>query len=214
VNADGTEHVVRVTGVKVLPDRFSLRIGDIAHNLRSTLDHVAYSVARTPNRDTSFPIWSQQSRQPSGRLIQPFIAGGTTAAVKRILKAVQPYAEGQVPQTNLLYLLRELDNVDKHRFVVTSATSHGASYHGFSPDPAGEWEMEPIWGTLEPTKPVVRFRFAQPNPTIKIDYRPILALSVEGVASALDDEDIVHGLWQMNRAVKAIAENFEPHLRR
>jgi hypothetical protein len=39
-------------------------------------------------------------------------------------------------------------------------------------------------------------------------------LSVEGVASALDDEDIVHGLWQMNRAVKEIAEKFEPHLRR
>jgi hypothetical protein len=213
-NADNTQYVIRATHIKAVPDHFGLRVGDIAHNLRSTLDHVAHSVARTPGQKTSFPIWHDESRDAHGRLIQPFIAGGTGRSVKRLLKESQPYFDGQDPDDNLLYLLRELDNIDKHRFVVTSAASQGASAHGFIPDPIGEWTLEPEWGKLESGDPVATFTFARPNPNIEIEYRPILAISVEGIATALDGQEISHALWQMHKAVRDTAKKFEPYLRR
>lgn len=217
-NADGTVHTIRITSVKAIPEDFALRIGDIAHNIRSTLDHLAYSLARSPDDHTAFPIWHDESRDGRGRLQHPSIAGGVPRAVKRLVRDSQPYyapyLNGQNPDEHLFWLLRQLDNIDKHRVVVACSASQGSSYHGFIPQPAGDWELDPAWGKLEAGEPVATFSFAEPNPKIKIDYGPILVLGVEGVSPALEGEDLLVFLWQAYKAVRDTVQKFEPYLRR
>jgi hypothetical protein len=96
------------------PLRLSLLLGDILHNLRSSLDHLTWQLVLedggTPGRRTSFPILLKKGRQPLD------IAGGVSAQALTFIESLQPYnSPSGSPHEHPLQILSVLNNIDKHR---------------------------------------------------------------------------------------------------
>jgi hypothetical protein len=108
--------VYYVSGVKEIPATISLMVGDAIHNLRSALDHLVYQLVlanlETPSRDTSFPIYDSASKYKAH--CQAKIKGISRTAEK-LIDAAAPYRGGN----DDLWVLHQLNNIDKHRLLVT-----------------------------------------------------------------------------------------------
>jgi len=101
--------------------RWGVMTGEIAHNLRSALDHLAWQLAsleQAPGRPattTSFPIATS---------LQEWRSKGTRKRIKHIgrrhrlmLRRFQPYRRDDRPERSALARLQRLSNVDKHQVV-------------------------------------------------------------------------------------------------
>lgn len=104
------------------PRRWTLLLGDVIHNLRSCLDHVAHSLAvqngakpREAKR-TQFPIYESehQYRINCAYKIEGVLHPSAVAAMLRL----QPYCTPQDPRAPMLWILSQLDNTDKHRHLL------------------------------------------------------------------------------------------------
>lgn len=99
---------------RYLPLRLSVVLGDFLHNLRSSLDHLAWQLVLanggTPERKTTFPILSKKGSKPIG------IAGGVSAKAADLVERFQPYnSTDTTPREHPLWVLSTLNNIDKHR---------------------------------------------------------------------------------------------------
>jgi hypothetical protein len=214
-NPDGTEYIIRVDqGIKETPIEIALMIGDVAHHARSALDWLAWGLAIQPNNTTAFPIWTRP-RVKNGQPVHPSIAGGATQDVEDILRQIQPYERWKSdPLTSPLYWLREIDNIHKHRHLVTAACSDGG-YHRKLIRVSGEIEEETFPNELKPGEPIARFKLSEPNPGLEFDYLPVPYISVTNIAPVLEHENIIGelrygALLTVRRLIQALAE----HLRR
>jgi len=116
--------VVTATDVPTTPLRWSTILGDALHNYRSVLDHLAWQLAATntpdrpPPRTVQFPIVSDQADWAA----QEFRVADMSERHRRIVKGLQPFHRGfwmgVGPPRMPLEDLRDLSNVDKHRFIV------------------------------------------------------------------------------------------------
>ena len=91
--------------------------GDVVNNLRSALDHLAYQLVlaagNMPTKRTYFPTSPTKERFKSD--LPGKVHGMRKAAIDDI-KRLEPYAGGQ---GNELSILHALNNIDKHRLLVT-----------------------------------------------------------------------------------------------
>jgi hypothetical protein len=89
--------------------------GDAVHNLRSALDHLAWSLAgASADRHTEFPIFIDEAKfRDKGRTKMR----GMPSQAKKIIKSLQPYKRphGLPEEKEPLWLLQSLDIEDKHR---------------------------------------------------------------------------------------------------
>ncbi len=136
-DADTGEPVVRIgfarPGVRV-PIRLGLIAGDIIHNLRTALDHLAWQLALAgsgPGPRTQFAIFEDADDY---RRHEPQLLEGISEGHRARIEAVQPYHVRQLianggglaghhdPLITNLYLasLGRLDNMDKHRLLLPS----------------------------------------------------------------------------------------------
>jgi hypothetical protein len=110
------------------PAVLGIVLGDIAHNLRSALDHIAWTLAlRTsrgePSRKTAFPL----ARSPEdfhGRACQRMLRD-IPPKFLALIESLQPYQpRGELDfDPTWLGVLREMSNTDKHRLVVAAPTT-------------------------------------------------------------------------------------------
>jgi hypothetical protein len=103
-----------------IPVHIPLLAGDAAHNLRTALDYLAYSLipkgaSSTPETHIYFPICKglEEYRTESVRKTK-----GMPKEAKERIDAFKPYAGGD----NRLWELHQLDIIDKHRLLMTTAT--------------------------------------------------------------------------------------------
>jgi hypothetical protein len=105
-----------LTKVGELPDPLSTITGDVIHNLRSALDHIAYllCISRSGCKGSSvyFPI-SEDALKYEAEAPRK-IKGMRQDAVKAINR-IEPYGGGA---GDILWRLHALDNADKHRLLV------------------------------------------------------------------------------------------------
>lgn len=97
-----------------LPLRLSVLLGELLHNLRSGLDHVAWQLVLanggTPNKKTSFPVLVKRKNAP----LQ--IVGGISTQAAALAGDLQPYNNASgAPEEDPLHVLSTLNNIDKHR---------------------------------------------------------------------------------------------------
>jgi len=114
------QHVaLYVSSVEPIPDEIHLMIGDAVHNLRSSLDHLVWQLVEagggTPNKDTYFPIC--KSPQQYASAIGKGEINKMPMGAEKVLRSVQPYITGD----DTLWHVHELDRIDKHRLVLTTA---------------------------------------------------------------------------------------------
>jgi hypothetical protein len=214
--AEGRHHVFTATNIQPVPEHISLIIGDAAHAARTCLDHLAWALAQSPNDRTSFPIWDAPKADREGNERHPTIAGGISNECRTLLKQVQPYSGGKNPRASPLVWLRELDNLDKHRFVVAGIATHESSDYGFVPDisEVDAPDMFPTWGVLLDGEEVCRFVFSEPKPDQHIEFHIAFEVGVRDVQPVLDQQPIVSALMKGLREVEDIAEQFKTFLKR
>lgn len=193
ISDDGLRHVFRTDSPPPVPPEWSLMVGDLIHNLRTALDHLAYQLVlachSSPNRRTQFPI--QTNKRPA----LPTISGGVSSHVRNVLDLVQPYYE---PDRNHgLDLLRDLDNIDKHRrlvVVVATTRSSVSTAWGGAPDeppPLMLFTHHPIQDSeVIAVVTCERPRF-QPDPTLF--FIPDMAFAERGSVTLQDPLRIVVG---------------------
>jgi len=120
---DTGDEVFRIHGKDFdLPARWSCIIGEVVHNLRSALDHLAWQLVlangQTPARTTEFPIFETSDKYESR--VEGKIKGASDAAM-RVAKSLKLYKGG-----NDIYLVHALNIIDKHRMLVTTGISRFA----------------------------------------------------------------------------------------
>lgn len=105
------------------PPRLSAVAGDILHNLRAGLDHLAYALVEanggSPGRHTEFPI--ARNAADFSSLLNGRLKGASRRA-KALTKRFKPYQGG----TEGFWELHQLDIRDKHRLLITLVASNQA----------------------------------------------------------------------------------------
>jgi hypothetical protein len=94
-------------------DLLLMLIGDVLHNLRSALDHLAWSLAGTrADFYTEFPIFLDRTRFRASGLRKMH---DMPTPAQDIIESLQPYKGVHgLPESEPLWLLQQLDIEDKH----------------------------------------------------------------------------------------------------
>lgn len=135
-----TEYQVRIK-LDTLPwADIAVKIGDVVHNIRSTLDHLTFALCDSYTTriggpkdfasECQFPIIGDEEKNGTlgagearfNRIATPRIRAMDQAA-QAVIKAVQPYHSGNDFRNHPLWQLSELSNIDKHRLL------HPVVYH-------------------------------------------------------------------------------------
>ena len=108
-----------------IPPEFGIVAGEVIHQLRSSLDHIACALhpkdGGTPTITSQFPIFSFEPTKPDdGRRYQNQIKGITRPAVLALIEHHQPYLRGN--DRHWLVVLKTLSNTDKHRALIVNVT--------------------------------------------------------------------------------------------
>jgi hypothetical protein len=111
---------------KLLDVDLPLLIGDCVYNYRSALDHLAYALAAAytnplPERlakTSAFPIfWKSKDYRRKGTAGAASKMEGMSRRARGAIQRVQPYHRRKYPPLRFLWMLEELNRVDKHRFI-------------------------------------------------------------------------------------------------
>jgi hypothetical protein len=110
-------------------DELAIVIGDLIHNVRSALNHLAAACSPRENwRSVQFPIFEEDpstildpQRRKSALNAWNRQTTGMTKAARAALKTLQPYYPGLDNKTfHGLSIVEELSNTDKHRELVVT----------------------------------------------------------------------------------------------
>lgn len=176
---EAREYVLKISTLRSAPvEEWGTAIGDVLHNLHSTLDALVCVMIKRqdPNHDCrrrGFPILDDSKawdrRKKNGEL-DPRSGLGQLAEVDEwtqlTLRSLQPFNLAEPDRRDhALWLLRELSNEDKHRAI------HVSSFFLYEPmiefDPPGSGEM--TWarppGPVNDGDEVLRFRTRPLTPT-------------------------------------------------
>jgi hypothetical protein len=133
--------VAYTSSVYVTPKPMSMEIsfmaGDVVHNLRSALDHLAWQLAvAIDNRTPTFPLvddpdggtWKRvlfplRSKEYASESWLPERLAGASDEIKTFIKEIQPYAAADNPRDATVWKLQELSNADKHRVPLVAVPS-------------------------------------------------------------------------------------------
>lgn len=119
------------------PASLGIIVGEIVHNLRSGLDHLACALplvpgARRPPRP-QFPVFDFRDFDPAHPKRKVFIRehkgriGDITPAAYAVVESVQPYNPTNDPGWHPLALLEALWNWDKHNAIHVVSANFGAA---------------------------------------------------------------------------------------
>lgn len=105
------------------PARLSILVGDCLHNLRSSIDHLAWQLVlaneEMPDEKTKFPIHLKRPRDN----FAPLAVRGMSQAAITAIEKLQPFQAGERANQTALWFLHQLSNVDKHRTLNLTAAS-------------------------------------------------------------------------------------------
>ncbi len=132
---------VRHVQASPTPPQWSVLLGEIAHNFRSCLDHIAWqlAIAASPTdnpehdweaRRISFPLYARRaeyldkrnSRHTTAKRVIPaaWRHAGLLPHHRRLVRHHQPYQRRHAPESHPLWHLRSLSNIDKHQVLHTT----------------------------------------------------------------------------------------------
>ncbi|MGH9685203.1 MAG: hypothetical protein ACRD4S_16520 [Candidatus Acidiferrales bacterium] len=145
VETNRTQYIVG-TVPEITPE-IRLLVGDIAHNLRTALDHLACELCHSvgiAEPKVYFPICESREiyEAESGRKTQ-----GMPKEAKDFIDTLCPYG-GDGAGGDYLFGLHELDRFDKHRLILTVTMRVGS--YSMTLSPQGAWFNIPMLPVLKP----------------------------------------------------------------
>ena len=121
---DTRKPIYYMAKVDAVPAEISMILGDAVQNLRASLDHLAQQLCLVGSggagyrKNTSFFIAPNASEYE--RLVSRKVEGMRQDAVD-VLRALEPYKGGN---GNDFWVLHSLNNIEKHRAIVTAAATY------------------------------------------------------------------------------------------
>lgn len=118
-NAHVGERTYYLRVLKDIPPHIPSIVGDVAHNLRSSLDHLAVHLVSIgtsgigPFRHVCFPVAENAAKYKAMR--DGRVKGMWDEAIKQI-DAIEPYGGGA---GQIFWHIHELDRIDKHHLLLT-----------------------------------------------------------------------------------------------
>jgi hypothetical protein len=197
----GAEHVYRVEIRQEPPPYLGTIVGDVLHNLRSALDSIVYdlsltaSLCLTPGQraSTGFPIAADPEK------FKPCPIRFLSPSAQAQVRAAQPY-ESEAPLLNPLWMIGQLNNVDKHRRVLvvpafsmgsihtkpTSALPKGRRLLDLLPLPWVRSTAAPLdfderlhaVGPFQTGAELARFTFSEPQPEVDMEFQPMFDVAL------------------------------------
>ncbi len=193
IDPDTDENVVRIRRIGEPPKSISLTAGDAFHNLRAVLDHLTYALAINYHamtvgsplafgdiRDTQFPIFQFregfEDRAPAKiKRLHPH--------AQAIIKGLQPY-HAATPMEHWLWLLKELDDIDKHRTLNLTLGSHQANALRAPGIPKGSvieyLSIQGFLGSHEREAEIARYKAYKRGDKaarVKVNLRPVIEVA-------------------------------------
>jgi len=225
------EYVLWVKVREEPPPEWSPIIGDVVHNCRSALDHLAWQLVirnkGKPSGSTAFPIFSKspfdaslyssakEAKNALGRWNRQVkgIHDNDVALIKRL----QPYNAGKDSEIAVLSMLSDLSNWDKHReYQLTGQTLKGTTYRIRNPRDAQFWisYQRPI-GIFEHGTVVARVAFSATGPDPKMDVEVKVSFDIAfGEGSPLKGHGLKEVLITSAQHVTDIVFTFKDRLDR
>lgn len=233
IEDEGEWKVVRMVLDKPLPIEISTILGDVIHNLRSSLDHLAWQLVLAsgskPGKWTSFPIYGNEAdfrrdvleRDPS-RSPGPLQGIEGDSPVLALVTELQPYntpdppqfEPGMGPRTNSLFLVHKLSVIDKHRHVHLCAMQQPAEAPfmdrlAWDPGVLVESRTIGLMDGIEDGTEIARLRFSGgPEPQVRVE-RP-LALETAFTIEFSDGAAVSLGVG----VISTLADNVEASILR
>jgi len=177
VNVERTRYSLVVSLVSNPPlERWSLIVGDCAHNLRSALDHLVYAIAtkQSPTgrlrseRTIAFPISDSVGDFNRAR----WRIKEVSEPVRTAVETLQPYNRKHATLPPLLGVLRDLDDADKHRLLQLAFSTVSQwklnNVEGLIPEQLVRVSFYP--GDVKEGTEIVALSFDQPTPDVSYEY--------------------------------------------
>jgi hypothetical protein len=199
-------------------DPLGLLIGDALHNMRSALDALAYALTLASGKPVSddvryrseFPIFGDEDRKGTAGVGStrfhnldgkgnPARGSGLSkiegweAGAQAIVERLQPYHRGQSFRSDPLWILQELDNVNKHRLLHPTAASFAGTHWDLQRfkniRAMGPGFIQSFGGAVETDTPIGRIVGLHPidrDAEMQVDIDPAMdvALSKEAPSGA------------------------------
>lgn len=209
-------------------------IGEIAHNLRSALDQLVWQLAllktNTPARNAQFPIFSvgkTTRKRSNGQLIAHFentrnskgrlVLGDGRQMIRDLspehqamIERFQPYKRGGSGghgRHNLLYLLSEINNADKHRLIqVIGAKPQSVGISGGTTQDI----------SISPNRYRVLkdgAKLMETAPGVQVESRLIVSMAFWEGCIAVKRRPVIQTLARIAEHVGQIIESFSPAFR-
>ena len=207
-------------------DPISLLIGDTLHNLRSALDNLAYSLASAYTQPLSqkiadaseFPIFGDEDRQGNtgvgGSLFNQRDRRGNPArgsglskiegwdpGAQTVVEGLQPYKQGKDFRTDPLWILHELDRLDKHRLLHTTVAAAAGTLWDISAFRnircIGPGFVESCSTTIETDTSIGRIcgvHLIDPSSEMHVEIRPVLFVAFTAGAPVAGGQPVVETL--------------------
>lgn len=126
-DADARELSVLATVREAHSGMWGVMVGEILHNLRSSLDQLVWQLViletglPPTTTKTGFPIYKSEAGydKASGA---PLLLHGVGSNARALIKSMQPFSTGENIKSPL-WQLREVSNFDKHRTLHVTSTS-------------------------------------------------------------------------------------------
>jgi len=189
------EELKKVHLNRPVPPRLSVLIGEIVHQLRSTLDHLAWQLSDTSYRSSfprriEFPIYIFPIKDPDELKSFDRKVKGFTPSVKARIEGLQPRSSADP-----LAILHEMDVVEKHRelLLVVSAFEHVVT------SPITETEGITFYAHADVPLPVG-------NVNMRGEYSAQVSFAQFGI---LQHQPVVPSLTQLLYAVEEVILIFE-----
>ena len=197
-----------ITHLRTPHAEFGLIAGDVIHNIRSALDHLAWQLVlgngAIPGKQTAFPIYDDATKYKSSR--KGRVKGMAQSAIDAI-DAAQPYKGGN----DALWVLHRLDIADKHHALLTTITSLvNVSFHvsrsfldpGFS---VGDFSIPGMQNLIEGGV----FFTRQPEVHKEVNFTFDVSLSETGV---IEGKPLLGLLEYLLKAADSLILSFKPLL--
>ncbi len=161
---------------------WGLLIGDMAHNLRSALDHLVWQLVllneTKPKRRNQFPIISVEREyweapEDRSESVRDRMLDGVAEEHRAFIDLVQPYNAGNEAGSTSLSHLSWLSNVDKHRVIhgalLLTAEPSKDSFDISTPHPSGvSVDVKANWGNLQDGAEILRFSTDPPGAYVNV----------------------------------------------
>jgi len=213
---EGQHLIIKLKGSQKPTPALPLLIGDCIHNLRSALDHLVYQLALQNGaamkaaEQTFFPIYLTEAKfnERVKSLVKPHIS---STALTEIVKC-QPYCAYDVPEEADIWILSQLDIIDKHRLLVVADQKVAVTKFTVIV-PTGERFHQVMtelkWKPMKDGTELLRFDLSKPVPSqVDVHVQLMTTVQIDKTGLACDGIVLEDALSQSSALVHAIVRDF------